>query len=158
MAKGSIPIAEFTKAVRKNVGKEARLSVMRGYVGESEIDGNVRLYRDETMRTFVELPEASISHHQAVPNSELGEVFVWINLDAAMPETTPVPRKLGDLLEGSITRDLGGLAAAGLGTGFAAATTPRNCPDGDAIAMTPFAPATTPRKCQDPTDAQGLTP
>ena len=60
------------------------LLLLKGYLGASSEEGHVRLYLDEELSRYVEIPRKAIRHARELPpeQSPLGGSLVWIDREA----------------------------------------------------------------------------
>lgn len=94
------------------------VTLLSGYLGSSSEEGHVRLYLDEELCRYVEIPEKAIRHTQELSpeQSPLGGSLVWIDRDAeVLHGAAGSERRKATFLEGQIAQDyIGG--AGGIGT------------------------------------------
>lgn len=106
------------------------LVLMQGFIGNSSEDGHVRIYADESLNTFVEVPQEGIVHSERLPkeSSPLGGSMLWVKADAVLvygdPKATNRPK--ASFLEGTIMQQYAaaGYAAGQLQAAAAAPLTP----------------------------------
>lgn len=84
------------------------VTLLSGYLGSSSEEGHVRLYLDEELCRYVEIPEKAIRHTQELPpeQSPLGGSLVWIDRDAeVLHGAAGSERRKATFLEGQIAQD-----------------------------------------------------
>ncbi|HEX8115968.1 MAG TPA: hypothetical protein VF521_01735, partial [Pyrinomonadaceae bacterium] len=104
--------------------------LLSGYLGSSSDEGHVRLYLDEELSRYVEIPEKAIRHTQELPaeQSPLGGSLVWIDREAeVLHGAAGTERRSATFLEGQIAHDYMGDPAQYGGT---TATQTRDCGGG----------------------------
>ena len=73
---------EWIKAVRPDPKETSdQMVVLEGYIGQSSVDGHIRVYTDETLGNFIEIPESDIVYHIEIKDSTLGGSRLWVNAD-----------------------------------------------------------------------------
>ena len=62
------------------------LQLLGGYLGASSEEGHVRLYLDEELSRYAEIPKASIRHARELSPAEspLGGSLLWVDRDAEL--------------------------------------------------------------------------
>ena len=77
------PQAFISKLVKK-AEQPPRVKTVRGYIGDSDKRGYVRIYLDIELRRYVDIPQDSIVHAEAIPETvmPLGCAYVWVQEDA----------------------------------------------------------------------------
>src|SRR5215210_5803019 len=91
------------------------LMLMSGYLGESSEEGHVRLYLDEELSRYAEIPREAIRHARALPHeqSPLGGSLLWIDRDAeVMHGKAGAKPGAASFLEGWVTDEYAEVAAA----------------------------------------------
>ncbi|GAB3642323.1 hypothetical protein [Spirosoma arcticum] len=87
------------------------LTLMQGYIGQSSESGHIRVYSDESLNDFVEVPEDAIVHAQQLSPSEssLGGSKLWLRSDAVIVYGDPksVNRPRTTFLEGDLMQQYG---------------------------------------------------
>jgi len=60
--------------------------LLKGFVGASSEEGHIRLYLDNELSDYVEIPESSILYSQEIPadKSPIGGSYIWIQRDATV--------------------------------------------------------------------------
>ena len=109
---------DFVGRIVQDPNEPPNVMLLSGYLGSSSEEGHVRLYLDEELCRYVELPEKAIRHTQELPpeQSPLGGSLVWIDRDAeVLHGAAGSERRKATFLEGQIAQDyIGG--AGGIGT------------------------------------------
>lgn len=110
---------DFVERIVRDPNEPPDVLLLSGYLGSSSEEGHVRLYLDEELCRYVEIPEKAIRHTQELPpeQSALGGSLVWLDRNAEVVHG-PVgsDRRKATFLEGQIAQDyIGG--AGGIGTG-----------------------------------------
>jgi hypothetical protein len=109
------------------------VTLLSGYLGSSSEEGHVRLYLDEELCRYVEIPEKAIRHTQELSpeQSPLGGSLVWIDQDAeVLHGAAGSERRKATFLEGQIAQDyIGGVGSSNVpgGVGGALTTQTREC-------------------------------
>ncbi len=115
---------DFVKILRPDLKSNEPLVLIQGYIGDSDLEGHIRIYSDARLSDFIELPEQEILFSSPVEASEnpLGGSRVWVRKTTVF--TTGDPRHAnrikssfleGDLIKafgdqgGKIPRVIGGL-------------------------------------------------
>src|SRR5690349_14390107 len=91
------------------------LMLMSGYVGASSEEGHVRLYLDEELSRYAEIPLESIRHARELSPAEspLGGSLLWIDRDAELMHGRAGEKPgAASFLEGWITDENAEVAAA----------------------------------------------
>ena len=101
--------------------------VLRGFMGKSDRDGHRRLYLDDSLSSWVEIPEEEILHVETTPDDESGTA-IWVKRSAQL-ETKSVQSASApaEFLSG----DIAGAAAGGLRPG---------APGLKGVPLSPFCP------------------
>ena len=75
---------DFVARLVKDPNETPELLLLRGYLGASSEDGHVRLYLDEELSHYLEIPRQTIRHARELPpeQSPLGGSLVWIDRQA----------------------------------------------------------------------------
>jgi hypothetical protein len=83
MASKKIRYDEWVKSIRPDPKDVSDLYVVvSGFIGVSSVSGHVRLYTDEALNNFIEIPENEIVHNIELKDSTLGGSKLWVNSDA----------------------------------------------------------------------------
>jgi hypothetical protein len=103
---------EFVARIVQDPQDPPGVTLLSGYLGASSEEGCVRLYLDEELGRYVEIPEKAIRHTQELSpkQSPLGGSLVWIDRDAeVLHGAAGSERRKATFLEGQIAEDyLGG--------------------------------------------------
>ena len=75
---------DFVGRIVKDPNEPPNATLLSGYLGSSSEEAHVRLYLDEGLSRYVEIPEKAILHTQELPpeQSPLGGSLVWIDRKA----------------------------------------------------------------------------
>jgi hypothetical protein len=113
---------EFVSKVAADPREHRGACVMVGYVGESTEPDHARLYLDEGLNTYVDVPASDIlaSQELAEEHSPLGGSRVWVKPDAKIKYGSSAMSQFGGMMEGPLSAYL----AAASGWGGAAAIRP----------------------------------
>ncbi|MFL6253432.1 MAG: hypothetical protein ACJ74T_00265, partial [Pyrinomonadaceae bacterium] len=110
------------------------VTLLSGYLGSSSEEGHVRLYLDEELCRYVEIPQKAIRHTQELPpeQSPLGGSLVWIDRDAeVLHGAAGSERRKATFLEGQIAQDyIGGAGGYNISGGGGTTTQTRECGSG----------------------------
>ncbi len=99
---------EFVSAVRPDPYSTENLKVLEGYVGKSTMEGHCRLYLEESLNSFIEIPEDDIVYAMEVERGEsaLGGSRIWVKETTVFTYGDPKDRNRpqssfleGDLME-----------------------------------------------------------
>ena len=115
----NVRLDDFVGRIVQDPSQPPDLLLLSGYLGASSEEGHVRLYLDEELSRYVELPEKSIRHTQELSpeQSPLGGSLVWLERGAeVLHGSASEERRKATFLEGQIAQDHIG-AAGGSGTG-----------------------------------------
>src|SRR5215211_2018794 len=128
---------DFVGRIVQNPKEPPGVTLLSGYLGSSSEEGHVRLYLDEELCRYVEIPEKAIRHTQELPpeQSPLGGSIVWIDREAeVLHGAAGSERRKATFLEGQIAQDyIGGVDSFGTGTGGTITTQTRQCLGGGSI-------------------------
>lgn len=112
---------DFVGRIVQDPNEPPNVMLLSGYLGSSSEEGHVRLYLDEELGRYVEIPEKAIRHTQELPpeQSPLGGSLVWIDRDAEVVHgAAGTERRKATFLEGQIAQDyIGGAADYGPAAG-----------------------------------------
>lgn len=77
---------QFISALVGDPKRPPKVRAIRGFVGESDEQGCVRIYLDAELRRFIEVPTKGIEHAERVPTetSALGGVVIWVRQDLSI--------------------------------------------------------------------------
>jgi hypothetical protein len=96
-ADGNLRSHPWIQALR-TVGAPPTTTVLFGYVGEQR-EQTTRLYLSLDMQAFVDIPNASITHHEELPDNR--GTLVWLSRDAEVFLSVTIARKVqADFLGG----------------------------------------------------------
>lgn len=132
--------------------------LLKGFIGASSEEGYIRLYLDNELSDYVEIPETAILYSQEIPKekSPIGGSYIWIQRDASVIHGAVVAdRPKASFLEGRI---MGGPAGAMAQIPPQTVIGPRcgtiidGCTDAG-----PKCPTTTGKTCPDPCTGSGPT-
>ncbi|WP_420146954.1 hypothetical protein [Spirosoma sp.] len=97
---------DWVGAVRPDPRNTDKLTLLQGYIGQSSEAGHIRVYSDETLNSFVEVPEESIVYAQKLSSTEssLGGSKLWLRSDSVVTYGDPkaANRPKSTFLEGDI--------------------------------------------------------
>ena len=105
---GKYTYDDWVGQVRPDPRNTDQLTLVQGYLGQSSESGHVRVYSDESLNNFVEVPEDAIVHAQQLSPSEssLGGSKLWLRSDAVIvygdPKSANRPKTTfleGDLMQ-----------------------------------------------------------
>jgi hypothetical protein len=85
---------EFVKKVKPDAGStDDPISILAGYIGESPVEGHVRLYYDERLNRFTDIPKSAIVFSQQFSKEEspLGGSKLWIKRSGMAASTAQTP-------------------------------------------------------------------
>lgn len=91
------------------------LQLLSGYLGASSEEGHVRLYLDEELSRYAEIPLESIRHARELPPAEspLGGSLLWLDRDAEVMHGRAGEKPgAASFLEGWMTDEYAEVAAA----------------------------------------------
>lgn len=102
---------EWIEQVRPDLRNTDQLTLMQGYIGQSSENGHVRVYSDESLNHFVEVPEDAIvfAVKLSPTESSLGGSKLWLRSDAVMTYGDPkaANRPKSTFLEGDLMQQYG---------------------------------------------------
>ena len=97
---------DFTASVRPDPKSSGQLALLCGYIGKSNMEGHVRVYLDEELNNFVEVPEGDILHCIPHEKSEdpLGGSRLWVKQSTVVTFGDPAlaNRPKSSFLEGDL--------------------------------------------------------
>jgi hypothetical protein len=72
--------AGFVARVIQDPKHPPSVALLAGFPGAAAQPGHTRLYLDLELRSYLDLPDESILHHEGIPGpaAALGATFVWI--------------------------------------------------------------------------------
>ena len=112
---------DWVGQVRPDPRNTDQLTLVQGYIGQSSENGHIRVYSDESLNNFVEVPEDAIVHAQQLSLSEssLGGSKLWLRSDVVItygdPKSANRPKTSfleGDLMQ-QYTTQYGGYDTTG---------------------------------------------
>lgn len=116
-----IPYDDFVQRIVQNPNDPPKVTLLSGFLGSSSEEGHVRLYLDEELSRYVEIPEKAIRHIQKLlpEQSPLGGSLVWIDSGAEVVHgAAGAERRKATFLQGQIEQDyIGGAGGFGLAGG-----------------------------------------
>lgn len=65
--------------------------VVAGYLGDSSLDGHVRLYLHPDLGDYREIPEDAILHQVGIAGDPLGGFYIWVRRDAEVRHKGSAP-------------------------------------------------------------------
>ena len=76
---------DFIKKVKPDANVHEPMVLMAGYVGESPVEGHVRVYHDEALNHFTDIPKSDIAHAEKFTKEEspMGGSKLWVKQKAA---------------------------------------------------------------------------
>lgn len=104
----NLRLDDFVGRIVQDPNAPPSVTLLSGYLGSSSEEGHVRLYLDEELCRYVEIPEKAIRHTQELPpeQSPLGGSLVWIDRDAeVLHGAAGSERRKATFLEGQIAQD-----------------------------------------------------
>lgn len=117
--KPSYELDDWVGAVRSDPRNTEQLTVLQGYLGASSETGHVRVYSDESLNNFVEVPDDAVVHavKMTPAESSLGGSKLWLRTDAVVtygdPKAANRPRTT--FLEGDLMQQYGATAQSSAG-------------------------------------------
>ncbi|MFN0175147.1 MAG: hypothetical protein ACKVU0_10900 [Saprospiraceae bacterium] len=109
----------FIKSVRPDPKSNEALVMLQGYIGDSDLEGHLRVYSDPALADFIELPERDICYAEPVSTDEdpLGGSRLWVKKTTVFTTGDPrhANRVKSTFLEGDIVRAFGGQGFVGQG-------------------------------------------
>ncbi|MGZ3871267.1 MAG: hypothetical protein ACXVJD_00025 [Mucilaginibacter sp.] len=79
---GGVKFDDFISKIIHDPTKPTGHTLLKGFIGASSEQEHVRIYFDESLNYFIDVPEKAIVHSQELSNSPLGGSQVWIRADA----------------------------------------------------------------------------
>lgn len=126
----NLRLDDFVGRIVQDPNAPPSVTLLSGYLGSSSEEGHVRLYLDEELCRYVEIPEKAIRHTQELlpEQSPLGGSLVWIDRDAeVLHGAAGSERRKATFLEGQIAQDyIGGAGGTGA-SGSGITTQTRDC-------------------------------
>ena len=113
--KSSIPQDSLVEKLVHDPNEPARVRVISGFVGNSPRAGHLRLYLDLELKSYIEIEEQEIVHHERLSRerSPLGGTMLWVREEARV-EHRPAPATAADFLRGRVARTMRSRVAAGV--------------------------------------------
>ncbi|MFL6331851.1 MAG: hypothetical protein ACJ754_00750 [Pyrinomonadaceae bacterium] len=111
---------DFVGQIVQDPNAPPSVTLLSGYLGSSSEEGHVRLYLDEELSRYVEIPQKAVRYTQELPpeHSPLGGSLLWVDRDAEVVHgAAGSERPKATFLEGQIAQDYMGTAAAFPGLG-----------------------------------------
>jgi len=109
--KPTYELDDWVGAVRSDPRNTDRLTMLQGYLGTSSETGHVRVYTDESLNDFVEVPDDAIVHavKMTPAESSLGGSKLWLRTDAVVTYGDPkaANRPITTFLEGDLMQQYG---------------------------------------------------
>lgn len=99
---------EFVGRIVQDPNAPPSVTLLSGYLGSASEEGHVRVYLDEELCRYVEIPEKAIRHTQELSpeQSPLGGSLIWIDRDAeVLHGAAGSERRKATFLEGQIAQD-----------------------------------------------------
>lgn len=97
---------DWVGAVRPDPRNTDKLTLVQGFIGQSSEAGHIRVYSDESLNSFVEVPESAIVYAQklSATESSLGGSKLWLRSDSVVTFGDPksANRPKSTFLEGDI--------------------------------------------------------
>jgi len=105
--KANIPeFDNFISDVRPNASQVEKLSMINGYIGESSLDEHFRVYFDDELNNFIEIPNDSVLKCEKRPKESfpLGGSYIWVKSDSIFTYGNPqhYNRPKSTFLEGKL--------------------------------------------------------
>lgn len=104
----------FIKSVRPDPKSTEPLVVLRGFIGDSDLRGHVRVYSTAALNDFIEVPEQDILYSKPLNDDEntLGGSIMWVKQTTVFTAGDPklANRVQSTFLEGDIMRAFGNQA------------------------------------------------
>ena len=119
-SKKGLKLDAFVASVRPDPSASEQVQLLQGYLGKSNVDGHVRVYFDEALNNFIEVPENDILHALPCDKSEnaLGGCRLWVKKSAVVTFGDPkaANRLKSSFLEGDLMSAYGnfGITPQGL--------------------------------------------
>lgn len=93
-----IKLDDFVGAVRGDPSASDPLLFTSGYVGRSPTEGNIRIYSDPSLSSWIEAAEEDVVHSMPIADSPLGGSHLWLKGSARLspgvtggPTGEPIP-------------------------------------------------------------------
>ncbi|WP_162386253.1 hypothetical protein [Spirosoma endbachense] len=102
---------DWVGAVRPDPRNTDQVTLLQGYIGQSSESGHIRVYSDDSLNGFVEVPEEAIVYALKLSSTEssLGGSRIWIRSDTVVTHGDPklANRPKSTFLEGDIMQQYG---------------------------------------------------
>jgi len=112
-SKKGLKMDAFVASVRPDPNDSEQVQLLQGYLGQSNLDGHIRVYFDEALNNFVEVPENGVLHALPCDKSEnaLGGCRLWVKKSAVVTFGDPkaANRLKSSFLEGDLITAYGNL-------------------------------------------------
>ncbi len=170
--KPTYELDDWVGAVRSDPRNTDQLTVLQGYLGASSESGHVRVYTDESLNDFVEVPDDAVVHAVKMNPAEsaLGGSKLWLRTDAVVTYGDPkaANRPKTTFLEGDLMQQYGATQPnAGQMSGFMDGQPDTTAQGGQFMAtlavicgppaQTLFCPVTRPPICFNPRTRFGIS-
>ena len=106
---------DFVGRIVQDPNEPPCLTLLSGYLGSSSEEGHVRLYLDEELSRYAEIPKQSIRHARELSPEEspLGGSLLWVDRDAELMHGRAGEKPgAASFLEGWMTDEYAEVAAA----------------------------------------------
>ena len=115
--KKNLKLDSFIGVIRPNPNSSEQATLLQGYIGKSNVDGHIRVYFDDELNNFVEVPVKDILHCISNDKSEnpLGGSRLWVKMSTVITYGDPASanRPKSSFLEGDLMQAYGDM---GVGT------------------------------------------
>lgn len=103
--KPKFPIDSFVSKIVKDPKNPPEVTMLKGYLGNSSLQGYIRLYFDADLQNYVDIPDKKIVYTQKCSknDSSLSGNYVWIYQDADLIYKKSVAKN--KFFEGQIIQD-----------------------------------------------------
>jgi len=83
-----------------------RTVTFTGYLGESHIPGHVRLYADEELREWFDVPRDGLLHAYQYGEGAVRRTIIWVNQRTTLERRVPQPEDLeGEYIDGEVAAE-----------------------------------------------------
>lgn len=91
MPEKKIAVDEFVKNVRPDAKSTEPIVYLSGFVGESPVEGHIRVYADVALNQFVDIPKTAIAHSTPLTKEEssLGGSHLWVKQNEVASNPMP---------------------------------------------------------------------
>jgi len=90
---GGIRFDDFVSKVVSDPAKVTASTVLKGYIGRSSEADHIRIYFDEALSNFIDIPEAAIIHSVELKDSILGGSTIWVKAGTEYTYGDPAAEK-----------------------------------------------------------------